>query len=65
MVGLEGVSGGVFRQAGQAVGEFISLAGMDFSKIYNEKVWYCKSERNEAFYNTPSQRTFSYTFDFG
>ena len=62
---LEGVSGGVFRQAGQAVGEFISLAGIgDPVRFTTKRFGTAINPRNEAFYNTPNQRTFSYTFDF-
>ena len=62
---LDGVSGGVFRQAGQAVGEFISLAGIgDPVRFTMKRFGTAINPRNEAFYNTPNQRTFSYTFDF-
>ena len=63
--GLEGVSGGIFRQAGQAVGEVISLAGMgDPVKFGLKRFGTAINPRNEAFYNSPTQRTFAYTFDF-
>ena len=62
---LEGVSGGVFRQGSQAVGEFISLAGAgDPVRFTMKRFGTAINPRNEAYYNTPSQRTFSYTFDF-
>ena len=62
---LEGVSGGVFRQAGQTVGEFISLAGAgDPVRFTMKRFGTAINPRNEAYYNTPSQRTFAYTFDF-
>jgi len=62
---LEGVSGGVFRQAGQAVGEFVSLAGAgDPVRFTMKRFGTAINPRNEAYYNTPTQRTFSYTFDF-
>mgnify|MGYP002835116149 FL=1 len=62
---LEGVSGGVFRQAGQAVGEFVSMAGAgDPVRFTLKRFGTAINPRNEAYYNTPTQRTFSYTFDF-
>jgi len=62
---LEGVSGGVLRQGSQAVGEFISLAGMgDPVRFTLKRFGTAINPRNEAFYNTPTQRTFAYTFDF-
>ena len=62
---LKGISGSVVRQAGQAVGEFISLAGMgDPVRFTLKRFGTAINPRNEAFYNTPTQRTFSYTFDF-
>jgi len=62
---LEGVSGGVFRQGSQAVGEFISLAGAgDPVRFGMKRFGTAINPRNEAYYNTPSQRTFAYTFDF-
>ena len=62
---LEGVSGGVFRQAGQAVGEFVSMAGAgDPVRFTLKRFGTAINPRNEAYYNTPQQRTFSYTFDF-
>ena len=62
---LEGISGSVVRQASQAVGEVISLAGMgDPVRFTLKRFGTAINPRNEAFYNTPTQRTFSYTFDF-
>tara|TARA_Y100001972_G_scaffold45232_1_gene55877 strand:- start:1602 stop:2639 length:1038 start_codon:yes stop_codon:yes gene_type:complete len=62
---FEGVSGGVFRQAGTFVGEFVSLAGAgDPVRFTMKRFGTAINPRNEAFYNTPTQRTFSYTFDF-
>ena len=62
---LEGVSGGVLRQSSQAVGEFISLAGMgDPVRFTLKRFGTAINPRNEAFYNSPTQRTFAYTFDF-
>ena len=65
IAGFEGISGGVFRQAGEAVGEFVSLAGAgDPVRFTMKRFGTAINPRNEAFYNTPTQRTFSYTFDF-
>ena len=51
------------RQA--AVGEFISLAGIgDPVRFTLKRFGTAINPRNEAFYNSPAQRTFSYTFDF-
>jgi hypothetical protein len=62
---LEGISGSVARQAGQFVGEFVSLAGVgDPVRFTLKRFGSAINPRNEALYNTPSQRTFSYTFDF-
>ena len=62
---LEGISGSVVRQAGQAVGEFVSLAGIgDPVRFTLKRFGTAINPRNEAYYNTPTQRTFSYTFDF-
>ena len=62
---LEGISGSVVRQASQAVGEVVSLAGMgDPVRFTLKRFGTAINPRNEAFYNTPTQRTFSYTFDF-
>ena len=62
---LEGISGSVVRQAGQAVGEFVSLAGIgDPVRFTLKRFGTAINPRNEAFYNSPAQRTFSYTFDF-
>ena len=62
---LQGISGSVLRQGSQAVGEFISLAGMgDPVRFTLKRFGTAINPRNEAFYNTPAQRTFSYTFDF-
>ena len=61
---FEGVSGAVARQGAQAVGEFISLAGAgDPVRFGLKRIGLAINPRNEAFYNTPQQRTFSYTFD--
>jgi len=62
---LQGFGGSVVRQGSQAVGEFISLAGMgDPVRFTLKRFGAAINPRNEAFYNTPTQRTFAYTFDF-
>jgi len=62
---LQGISGSVARQAGQAVGEFVSLAGLgDPVRFSLKRFGAAINPRNEALYNTPAQRTFTYTFDF-
>ena len=62
---LKGISGSVVRQGSQAVGELISLAGMgDPVRFTLKRFGTAINPRNEAFYNSPVQRTFSYTFDF-
>ena len=62
---LQGFTGSAIRQGSQAVGEFISLAGMgDPVRFTLKRFGAAINPRNEAFYNTPTQRTFSYTFDF-
>ena len=62
---LEGVVGGVARNAKQALGEFVALAGAgDPVRFLAKRAGVAVNPRNEAFYNTPTQRTFSFTFDF-
>ena len=62
---LQGFGGSVARQGSQAVGEFVSLAGMgDPVRFTLKRFGTAINPRNEAFYNSPTQRTFSYTFDF-
>ena len=63
--GARGLSGSAVRNAGQALGEFISFAGIgDPVKFTLKRFGTAVNPRNEAFYNSPNQRTFSYTFDF-
>ena len=65
MGALQAGSGSVLRQGGQFVGEVISLAGMgDPVRFSLKRFGVAINPRNEAFYNTPTQRTFAYTFDF-
>ena len=62
---LQGFGGSVLRQGSQAVGELVSLAGMgDPVRFTLKRFGTAINPRNEAFYNSPTQRTFSYTFDF-
>ena len=61
----EGLGASALRQAGQAVGELVSLAGIgDPVRFALKRFGTAINPRNEAFYNSPNQRTFSYTFDF-
>ena len=62
---LQGFGGSVVRQGSQAVGELVSLAGMgDPVRITLKRFGTAINPRNEAFYNSPSQRTFQFDFDF-
>ena len=62
---LNAAAGSVARQGSQFVGEFISLAGMgDPVRFTLKRFGTAINPRNEALYNTPTQRTFSFTFDF-
>ena len=62
---LQAAGGSTLRQGSQVVGEFISLAGMgDPVRFTLKRFGTAINPRNEAFYNTPTQRTFAYTFDF-
>lgn len=62
---LQGIIGGVATNAKQILGEFISLAGMgDPVRFAAKRAGVAVNPRNEAFYTSPQQRTFSFTFDF-
>ena len=62
---LQGVVGGVARNAKQILGEFVSLAGVgDPVRFMAKRAGVAVNPRNEAFYNSPNQRTFSFAFDF-
>ena len=62
---LEGVVGGVARNAKTILGEFVSLAvAGDPIRFLAKRGGVAVNPRNEAFYNTPTQRTFSFTFHF-
>jgi hypothetical protein len=62
---MQGIVGGVATQAKEILGEFISLAGMgDPVRFAAKRSGVAVNPRNEAFYSSPSQRTFSFEFDF-
>jgi len=62
---LQGVIGATARNAKKILGEFVSLAGEgDPVRFLAKRAGVAVNPRNEAFYNTPNQRTFSFTFDF-
>ena len=62
---LEGVTSGVARNLKQILGEGISLAGAgDPVRFIAKRTGVAINPRNESFYSTPQQRTFSFTFDF-
>ena len=62
---MQGIVGGVATQAKEILGEFVSLAGMgDPVRFAAKRAGVAVNPRNEAFYSSPSQRTFSFEFDF-
>ena len=62
---MQGIVGGVATQAKEILGEFISLAGMgDPVRFAAKRAGVAVNPRNEAFYSSPTQRTFSFDFDF-
>jgi hypothetical protein len=62
---LQGVIGATARNAKQILGEFVSLAGVgDPVRFMAKRSGVAINPRSEAFYNSPNQRTFSFTFDF-
>ena len=63
--GLEGVVGGVARNLKTLLGEFVEMGGMgDPVRFLAKRAGVAVNPRNEAFYNSPSQRTFQFDFDF-
>jgi len=63
--GLEGIVGGVARNLKTLLGEFVEMGGMgDPVRFLAKRAGVAVNPRNEAFYNSPTQRTFSFTFDF-
>ena len=62
---LQGIIGGTATKAKEILGEFVSLAGAgDPVRFSAKRAGVAVNPRNEAFYNSPQQRTFSFTFDF-
>ena len=62
---LEGVIGVTARKAKAILGEFIGLAGQgDPVRFMAKRAGVAVNPRNEAFYTSPSQRTFEFVFDF-
>ena len=62
---MQGIVGGVATQAKEILGEFISLAGAgDPIRFAAKRAGVAVNPRNEAFYSSPSQRTFQFEFDF-
>ena len=62
---MQGIVGGVATQAKEILGEFVSLAGMgDPVRFAAKRAGVAVNPRNEAFYSSPSQRTFQFEFDF-
>ena len=62
---LQGVVGSVARNAKQILGEFVSLAGAgDPVRFAAKRAGAAVNPRNEAFYNSPQQRNFTFEFDF-
>ena len=62
---MQGIVGGVATQAKEILGEFVSLAGMgDPVRFAAKRAGVAVHPRNEAFYSSPSQRTFQFDFDF-
>ena len=62
---LQGIVGGTATKAKEILGQFVSLAGAgDPVRFAAKRAGVAVNPRNEAFYNSPQQRTFSFTFDF-
>jgi len=62
---LQGIVGGVATQAKEILGEFISLAGAgDPVRFAAKRAGVAVNPRNETFYSSPQQRSFSFEFDF-
>ena len=62
---LQGVIGGVARNAKTILGEFVSLAGVgDPIRFAAKRAGVAVNPRSEMFYNSPAHRKFSFTFDF-
>jgi hypothetical protein len=62
---MQGIVGGAATKAKELLGEFVSMAGMgDPVRFAAKRKGNAVNPRNEAFYNSPQQRTFSFEFDF-
>ena len=62
---LQGVVGSTARNAKAILGEFVALAGAgDPVRFAAKRAGVAVNPRNEAFYSSPSQRTFQFEFDF-
>ena len=62
---LQGVVGSTARQAKSILGEFVSLAGAgDPVRFAAKRAGVAVNPRNETFYSSPQQRSFSFEFDF-
>ena len=62
---MQGIVGGVATKSKEILGEFVALAGMgDPVRFAAKRKGIAVNPRNEAFYSTPTQRTFSFEFDF-
>ena len=62
---LQGVVGSTARNAKAILGEFVSLAGVgDPIRFAAKRAGVAVNPRNETFYSSPSQRNFSFEFDF-
>ena len=62
---LSGVSGIAIKEGKRLLGEAVALVGAgDPIRFLQKRSGNALNPRNESFYNNPSQRTFSYSFDF-
>jgi len=62
---LQGVVGSTARNAKAILGEFVSLAGAgDPVRFAAKRAGVAINPRNETFYSSPQQRSFSFEFDF-
>ena len=62
---LQGVVGSTARNAKAILGEFVALAGAgDPVRFAAKRAGVAINPRNETFYSSPAQRSFSFEFDF-
>ena len=62
---LQGVVGSTARNAKAILGEFVALAGAgDPVRFAAKRAGVAVNPRNETFYSSPAQRSFSFEFDF-